>query len=872
MKNFRRKISITGLLFLGILSVSLSVLALGPIGGRGTQATIYTANRFPMSYQTDRGSLGTFNNQQPTAIADFSFGEWENLTTAILSFTNAGQLDHDVTSATDPLISGLAQFTDGIFPVIFDNNGAITDARIGAGASNQVYGFASSFSGDGISYEEGLVVINGKLTAQANVEPIYREVITHEIGHMLGIGHSQISLGADFSLMYPTTLTDVNNIGIDPDDAASMSLLYPAPGYPASVGSISGIVQDADGNPLSGVNVLAVNVATGDVYSTVSDYYGGDDPLFVNKPPRTGAYTLQGLPPGNYYVRIEPINPLFQSGSRVASYLTPINTDIWREWYNGPGENGSMLVDNSHEKTAVIVTAGNTTSGIDFSANDSPTITEMTAFNGTIGQVIELPLQVSSITFGRFATRYTAPTNGSLVGVRIFAGEESLMPADGALKVTVYRNTQGSLAGIPGDTLGSVTIPFSEIVAGHENDFWLRGIGQPINFVQGVEFHVGVEVINNGQVVFFFDNAVGTQNQTSYYVNEARQWRNLPDGLTGGAAGWNIRMRALYSTVPAGVPTPLLSLTPDRLNFGSRRIGEKATEELVLRNVGTADLTISNLLIAGSGADKFTIESGGGSFTLQPGQSGTLVIGFTPEDQSLASAILNVIHNAAGSPTAVNLSGLGKSAVISSVPDVLEFGGQPVNQSGQKEFSIFRNTGNDTLRIADVEIIGPDSAAFSVRTFSPLLWVGLLQTFRATLTFKPTEERAYNAAFRVEHNLPSSPLIIPITGTGTADIGSVTEIRSGDFRVSLLGARPNPVGGEGEIFWEIDGSGRLPVELLLVDAAGRTVFREDRVIIGSGAKTFVSVPVDFSAFSPGIYQIVLRSKRGTAVERVVVVR
>ena len=867
MRSLHYTLICFSLLFAGVL-----LSGLGPLVGSGTNGATYATNRFPLSYQTDQGALGAFNNAQATAIADFAFNEWENLSTATLSFTNAGQIDHDVTSSSDPLISGISQFSDGIFPVIFDHNGSITDDRIGVGASNQVYGFASSFSPDGVTYLEGSVIINGRLTSRPNIEPVYREVITHELGHMLGIAHSQISLGANFSLMYPTTLTDIDNIGLDPDDAASMSLLYPAPGYLASVGSISGTITNSNGSPLSGVNVIAVNTTTGAGYSTVSDYFSGDDPLFQSKPGRTGTYTLRGLPPGDYYVRVEPINPFFQGGSRVASYLTPINTDIWREWYNGTEESGNMLTDNSNEKSSVSVTAGNVTSGIDIAVNGSPTQTELTEFNGTLGQTISLPVSLGNVTLGGLATRYTAPTNGSIIGLRVFTGENSAMPTDGSLKVTVYTNRQGSLAGIPGDVRGTVTIPFSELTAGHDNDIWLRDIGIPVNFLQAQQFHVGIEVVGNGRLLCFFDDAQGTTNQTSYQIRENQQWQNFPDGLTGNAAGWNLDASILYTTVPAGTPTPIISLTPDDVEFGKIRLGEAAEEDVEIRNVGTADLEVTNLLITGSNGDKFSIESGGGTFTLAPGQTRTLTLGFAPQDRPEVSAILNVFHNGSGSPTPIPLSGSGKSAGISAVPSSLDFEGQPINKSRQEEFTTLRNVGDDSLRILSVKIIGADASTFTLNSFSPIGWVTPLQTFKTRLSFRPTEERTYNATLQIEHSLDSSPLEVPIVGTGTEDIGSVTEIRSGSFRVGLLGTQPNPIQGQGEILWQVEGTGRLPVELMMIDAAGRTVLHIEHVIHNNGGKRTEAFPVDFSSFPAGLYQVALRSKHGTAVQKVVVVR
>lgn len=848
--------------------------ALGPLNGNGTQPARYAANKFPLVYLSDLGALGTFTNAQATAIATFSFGEWDALTTAALSFSNAGKLDHDVTSGTDPLITGLAQYQDGIIPVVFDNTGAITNAKLGAGASNQVYGFAASFAPDGLNYDEGSVVLNGVLTSRPDAEAVYKEVVTHEIGHMLGIGHSQLGIRANFSLMYPTTLSDVANLGIDPDDAASMSLLYPAGGYLASVGSISGTIRGSNNEILSGVNVVAVNAATGAAYSTVSDYFSGDDPLFVNKPARSGAFTIQGLPPGSYHVRIEPIRSFFATGSRVASYLTPINGGITTEWYNGANEGPNILLDDANEKTAVAVTAGAVTGGIIISANGSPTVSTLTEYNGTIGQFIDLPVTVSNVTFDRYAVLYTAPTNGSLVGVNLFIGDDSQMPSGSELKVTVYETRGGSLAGIPGTVVGSVSVPFSDLEADQENTIWLRSIGTPINFLQGEDFHVGIEVVGLGSLLCHFDNAVGTENKTSYHVlGGGAVWQNFPDGLTG-ALGWNLRMSALYSTVPAGIPTPLIAFTPTTLPFGFQRIGRKVTRDLAIQNTGTADLNVTTTQIAGGGVDNFTIESGGGAFTLTPGQTRTITIGFTADERPQTTAILNLGHNAAGGASQIELSGSGKEPGIGNEADELDFGAQAPNTSRQEDFVVFKNSGTDSLRITGVEIVGQSpSDVYSLRSFNGPSWVPPGLSFTARISFRPVDERTYSGTLRVSHELGGSPLEIPITGNGDdGQVGAVTELVSGALRLALRGVTPQPLSAEGIVTLEASGSGPLPVELLLVDLRGRTVWQSAETIELDGAATTVSMPIDVSALPSGVYHVVVRTEAGTMVMGVTVRR
>ncbi len=861
------------LFFLLLLTLPGATLqAGGPISSRGLAPTVYAQNRFPLVYLTDQGALGAFSNQEAVALANFAFGEWEDLATASIAFSHSGNIDHDVTSATDALISGPTQFSDGIFPVVFDADGSITDARIGAGASNQIYGFATSFTADGTEFAEGLVVINGRLTTRPDVVPVYREVITHEIGHMLGVDHSQIGVGGKFSLMYPAVLTDIENIGFDPDDVAAISTLYPGTGYLASVGSIEGTLTTSEGAPLSGVNVVAINVATGEAFATVSDYFGGPRPGYRNKPAQTGAYRISGLPPGEYYVKIESIRPAFSSGSSVASYDPPINTDIYREWYNGTEENGNALVDNGNARTAVTVSAGGVVSDINIAANDSPTVSEFSEYNGSPGLAIPLPNQLSNATIAKLAAGYTAPQNGSLLGVRLWLAAESRLPSSGSLRVSVYSNKEESLSGIPDNPLGSVTVPLHYLSADQDNEIWLREIGGSVNFLAGDDFHVVLEVEGSGTPLLVFDDGVGTENRSSYFLQETQSWRNFPDGLTG-AEGWNIRMTAIYTTVPAGVPTPLISIEPGDVIFGRQTVGEQVVREVTVRNIGTAPLVATQTVLNGAGASSFQIVSGGAPFTLAPGETRTIMVGFSPVETITSQATLTNFHNGAGSPSPITLSGVGKSAAISSPATLLDFGTQTPNEAVIKEFLIFRNSGGDSLRILGLEVDAPDGGISLVTSAGPD-WVLPGLSYKVRIRFRPSEEKTYNGTLTVRHELDSSPFEVPITGVGDdGQIGAVgTTLAAGALQLTLEEVRPNPLRGNGEIVLRTRGTGSLDAEVLLVDLRGDVLRRTPVTLELSGATGLTTLPFDVEGLSSGVYIVMVRRAEGTVGRKVIVKR
>ena len=90
-----------------------------------------------------------------------------------------------------------------------------------------------------------------------------------------------------------------------PDDIAAISNLYPAPGYPASRGSITGVLRLKDGvTEYSGINVIARNV-NNRLLDAVSAMTGDQTQGQVGP---DGRFTIRNLTPGeDYEVYIEEI-------------------------------------------------------------------------------------------------------------------------------------------------------------------------------------------------------------------------------------------------------------------------------------------------------------------------------------------------------------------------------------------------------------------------------------------------------------------------------------------------------------------------------------------------------------------------------------
>ena len=187
---------------------------------------------------------------------------------------------------------------------------------------------------------------------------------------------------------------------LDMDTSNAMSNLYPTPQYLAQHGSIEGrvMIRTASGDfPVTGINVVARRIDKAGIYPptpatlafpnnqitvvdgvpNIPDARDATDALATAASAVTGyelpggAYRIQGLPPGNYIVEIQQLNPQALDGSGIGPlaglFQFPLGVE---EFYNGALESGRST-DVASAFTAVTVTANNTTPNIDVILNIS---------------------------------------------------------------------------------------------------------------------------------------------------------------------------------------------------------------------------------------------------------------------------------------------------------------------------------------------------------------------------------------------------------------------------------------------------------------------------------------------------------------------
>lgn len=261
--------------------------------GYEVNATSFTLKwrTMPVGYYVSDVSVPGVTQSQFQAAADSAFKTWASVPTASLSYQFMGftrNLPGDDDGRTtlgfrsepslDRVLASTSYLVDGV-------TGNLVEADI---FFNSAFLWSVAPAGE-----------RGRWDVQT--------IAVHEIGHLLGLGHSAIgeteqsatggrrvlSTGA---VMFPIALGsgDIAGRTLQPDDIAGISDLYPATGFNRETGSVSGRVTKA-GRGIYGAHVVAFDPRAGEMVGNFS--------LDSN-----GQFSIAGLRPGPHVLRVEPLD------------------------------------------------------------------------------------------------------------------------------------------------------------------------------------------------------------------------------------------------------------------------------------------------------------------------------------------------------------------------------------------------------------------------------------------------------------------------------------------------------------------------------------------------------------------------------------
>ncbi len=245
----------------------------------------------------------------------------------------------------------------------------------------------------------------------ANQQPSYSDAffltIVHEFGHSLGLQHTLTS-----SVMSTQITSSVTKSApLAADDIAGLSLLYPANGYPAGTGSITGVVSVLG----AGANMASV-VALSTSGIAVSALTNPD-----------GSYQIAGIPPGQYYVYVHPLPPPAMGEAYPDNIVPP--QDMGGNSFPATPPFGSQFYGGTTDWTQssqITVVAGQPIAGINFQVQprpSGPAIFGVSTYGylGPNGQIPvgQPPLQSGTATNFVFAGNGVAANNKVAPGLNV---------------------------------------------------------------------------------------------------------------------------------------------------------------------------------------------------------------------------------------------------------------------------------------------------------------------------------------------------------------------------------------------------------------------------------------------------------------------
>jgi hypothetical protein len=272
----------------------------------GTRTVTLHWEDLPARYFITNRSVPRVSVQQFQSAVAAAFSTWEQVPSATVSGTFAGLTNAEPFSDDGMSVLGYESRPDldrVLAATTFTVNtltGEIVESDI---FFNSTFDWSTAAGGE-----------NGRFDVES--------VALHEIGHLLGLGHSAIgetelrSAGgrrviASESIMFPVAFSagNIEERTLRPDDLAGISEIYPDGSFKARTGSITGTVTK-NGGGVYGAHVVAFNLETGTLVGN-----------FSLTP--AGSFTISGLEPGAYAVRVEPLDD-----ADVESFFDASDVDV----------------------------------------------------------------------------------------------------------------------------------------------------------------------------------------------------------------------------------------------------------------------------------------------------------------------------------------------------------------------------------------------------------------------------------------------------------------------------------------------------------------------------------------------------------------
>ncbi len=222
---------------------------------------------------------------------------------------------------------------------------------------------------------------------------------------------------------------------------------------------------------------------------------------------------------------------------------------------------------------------------------------------------------------------------------------------------------------------------------------------------------------------------------------------------------------------------------PDELDFGSLGSSQTIVEPVILRNITSVPIKISDVAISASDGSGYTVDTD--CAELQAGQACIATIRWAPTQKGPSTGVLVVRHDGPTALASVSLSGdytPDKSDEATVFPDAVPGRGLLVSSQEEVDFGdaissastitvSLVNTGDAPLELKDIKIAGSDNGlSLNNEGCSNGLVLMPIEACPLTLTWSPTRIGSLLDDVQIKHDGARGVLVLPVRGSADMSV------------------------------------------------------------------------------------------------------
>jgi hypothetical protein len=260
--------------------------------------------------------------------------------------------------------------------------------------------------------------------------------------------------------------------------------------------------------------------------------------------------------------------------------------------------------------------------------------------------------------------------------------------------------------------------------------------------------------VDNGGSALPIQVTVKTSGSSLFVINRT-PWNNNSQPINGP---------------PCGQDGPAIAVNPTSHDYGQIAVGGAGSKTFVVSNNGNQNLNVTGTSLVGTNAGEFSIDSGGGSFTLTPSATRNVAVSFNPTSQGNKNATLRFANNDPdNNPLNISISGSGivPQPDIAVNPSSHNFGQVTIGDSDAKLF-VVSNSGSLDLNVTATSLVGSDAGEFNIDSGGGAFSLSPGANRNILISFSPNSQGSKSATLRLNSNDPDEePFNVSLSGSGS---------------------------------------------------------------------------------------------------------